>query len=957
MRDRLLQQLKIRPSEAGNVGLMALYLLMAVSAFIIGRITRDALFLSAYSREDLVYMYMIVAVAVSGPAYLYTRVADRFRRDRIIVATLSFFIVSILGIRLLLYTGKPWVYALLYVWIEVVGAFLMIQFWTFSGDIFSSRQAKRVFPIIGGGGVLANILCGATVSALVRGIGTENLLYPLAAALMICLAIAAKMGQREQNRLQDAIVGRQTRGTGQKSGVRSSLGEVFQSNHLRIIAGMTVATFITVQFIDYQFKALTKAHYTTGAVTRMDELSAFYGYFYTATGVVAAVMQFGLTGRLLERFGVVVSLLILPVSLLSGSVAMLAGVAGVFAAAVFTKGAENSMRYSVYDATMQVLYMPVPGHLRGRAKSFIDGILKPGAMGFAGLVLWLLMSHSQLPVSALAYVSIGLLVLWIGLILTIRTEYVAQLLSSLRRRRLDFSQRQLTISDENTLAALRRALASEDASEVRNALELARRIVDADLSSALMPLLSRDETDIRIAVLDMLGAHKNVRHAAQIQKLFYDPADDVWAAAVRAYCANIGEPALRVVGQFLYSDAASVRAAAVSSLIKHGGLDGILASAEHLKFMLESEEEEHRFHGAQVLCDIGVKNFYQPVLRLMRDPSLKVQNAAIRAAGAMGSPELIPALIYKLSRRETRRHASLALIAYGDKVVDTLGKVLQHEPEDPEIRSLVPRILERIGTQHCLDVLLDAIDVEQRQVRREVARSTAQLRARLGARVDQGPVLAAIADELKNHYQLLAASADLARTSDDASVLVRDALAEQRERSLDLVFRLLAIRYPLKSIELIQLNLKSDKPSVRANAVEVLDNLIDKNTRRMLLPLLEDAEPARVLARGEELFDMRRQPPAAWIREFLDTSDTWLLTAAIHAVGQQGNASDASAIRTQLGHGSPVVREAAVGALHALLDADAFDEACDPLRDDDDPVVARYTEHLFVARDVAPLAV
>jgi hypothetical protein len=118
---------------------------------------------------------------------------------------------------------------------------------------------------------------------------------------------------------------------------------------------------------------------------------AMFCLFSAATGVIAAVMQLAVTGRLLERFGVVSALLVLPVTLFAGLVSHIASMLSAFAAVVFTKGAENAFRYSIYDATMQVLYTPVSSQVRGRAKTFIDGIVKPVSGGLAGAAMVMIM--------------------------------------------------------------------------------------------------------------------------------------------------------------------------------------------------------------------------------------------------------------------------------------------------------------------------------------------------------------------------------------------------------------------------------------------------------------------------------------------------------------------------------------------------------------------------------------
>ncbi len=963
MSDRILEVLKIKQEEFFKVAAMAGYLFLAVSCFITGRISRDALFLKEFDREMLAYMYITVGVAVPLPAWLYAKVADKFRRDHIIQVTLLT-LFTILGVTYLWLNSAPSAatYIFLYNFVELLGAFLMIQFWTFAGDIFASREAKRLFPVVGGGGVLAGMLSGVTVGQFGKAYGADSLLLLMMGMLLGCFLLASRIGKRERVRLQEAIAERSSRKT-TKAGspqLRGDIKDVFQSKHLKIIAGMTVATFITVPLVDYQFKVMAKDFYTSGGVTSQDGLTHFFGLFYTLTGVVAAVTQFGFTGRILERFGVVTSLMVLPVSLLIGTVGtitarLLQQAAWMFPLAVYAKGAENSFRYSIYDATMQVIYTPVPGHVRGRAKTFIDGILKPWSQAFAGVFMAVVVTGLALDLSILSYMAFALVLAWCGLVLAIRREYVAQLLETLRKRRLDFSQGALSISDEQTVSVLRAALRHDDLAKVRNALALAPRVEGHDLSDDAVHLLKRDEAEVRRRALLILAKGQSMRFAHAIQDMFEDEDPAVRAEAVRAFCAVVGEPAIRVVQGHLLADSAQVRGAAVASLIKHGGLEGILLSAEHLKEMQTSADHALRLAAAEVFGEIKVRNFYQPVLALLRDPSLRVQAAAIRAAGAMRSTELIPALVYKLSRRETARAAGAALVEFGPAVVPTLGKVLGHAPEDPHIRRQIPRILERIGTREAFDILIEALHVDDPDTRREAARSAARLREKLDIPVDADPVRELIDEEIRAYYQRLAALDDLAAVAGDSGPdLLRSALEERMERTFDRIFRLLGIIYPLKTIELIQSNLKSTQLTVRSNAVEVLDNLLERDEKRKLLPIVEDLAPgqagapaanrARVLERGQEFFPIKRQDVPDWVRDFLGSKEPWLVVVALYVVRELGLSGVQDQVLDHTQHSHPVARETALRTLEVLMSPPELLPVAEELAQDRDAHVRRYAK-------------
>ncbi|MBN2360952.1 MAG: MFS transporter [Deltaproteobacteria bacterium] len=943
--DKLLWMLfKIRPVERRRALLMWLYLLAAVSAFIMGRIIRDTLFLSRFDRTALAYNYVTVAISVALPAFVYTRVADRFRRDKQIQVVLAILIVSLLLSRALAETEAAWFYFAFYNWIEVLGAFLMIQYWTFATDVFSSREAKRLFAFIGGGGVLANVVCGVAVAGLVKQLGTENLMLVQAGLLGICLVCAVLVGREQRERLAEATVHRRA-GVRAKSsrGIADDVRVVFASKHLQVVAWMTAITFISVQFIDFAFKATTREHF------QGDQLSVFYGYFFSVSGVLAALIQLVVTRPLLERFGVMVTLIVLPLGLLGGS---LAGVvsAGALWAATLAKGAENTFRYSFYDATMQVLYAAVPAEIRGRAKAFIDGIFKPIAIGLAGGLLLLLVQAIGVPVAHLYWVAMLFVVIWIGLVLGIKKEYVSQLMATLRKSRLNFQETALDITDQRTIEVLSQTLCSSNSREVFSALELVPRVRGPVLLPAVARLTEHAAPEIRLTALRLLGRGETegAFFLDQISARFGDDSEQVRTEAIRSFCAVARERAIPVVRPLLSDPSPSVRAAALAGMMQHGGLDGILSSADVFKSMLSDQAPAVRRQAAWVLGQIRVRNFFQPVLELMQDSDPVVQNAAIAAAGEMQSPELLPVLIYKLGRRDTARAAHLALVRYGPPAVAVLAKVLAHEAEETAIRRQVPRILAAIGTAQCLELLIDRLGVRDPDVRWEVARAAARLRDRLPqSSIAPGRVKPFLHDEIKAYYQGLAALVDIGgvETARGQDLLV-DAIHERLARNLDRIFRFLGILYPLRTIEIVFRNLRSISAPVRANAIELLDNLLEKETARLVLPILDEGAVEQKIQFGAGVFALARRQRTEWLAAFLGGDDPWLRTCALYDVGETGLTDFVPQVQAGLSDPNPLIRETSVRALSVLLDHQRFGELCQHLVEEDEGV-RRYTEALL----------
>ncbi len=947
--DRALWTLfKVRAAEKRRVLLMALYLLAAVSAFIIGRITRDSLFLSRFDRSALAYNYVTVAFAVAIPLYFYSRVADRFRRDRMILAVLGLLMVLLGLARVGAALEVGWFYFVFYNFIEVFGSILIIQFWTFASDLFSSREAKRLFPLIGGGGVLANLACGPPVAALTDQIGTANLMYVQIILLAVCALCVMLLARDQHDRLVEAASQRKVAQvkspTKQGSSFIEDLRVVFRSKHLQIVAALTCITFISVQFIDFSFKDVVSRHY------QGDMLTKFFANFYAVSGAAAAVIQFLITRRLLERFGVVVALALLPLLLFGGAVTA-ALTFGALWAATLAKGTENSLRYSVYDATMQVLYTAVPAEVRGRAKALIDGNLKPIASGLAGGLLLLMVRYFGMPPHHLYWVSLGFLAIWLGLVLGIKREYVRQLMATLRKRRLNFEESSFEITDARTIEVLQRALRSEQTREVLNALELVPRIRGDQVFEAVAGCTAHTEAQVRQTALRLLadGSAAAIEHIDLVTERFLDEDDEVRAEAIRTFCSLVRERALQTVRRHLSDSSPLVRAASVAGLMRHGGLDGILTSADEFKAMMADADPLVRQQAARVLAEIQVRNFFQPVLELMQDPVTSVQLAAIAAAGAMQSPELIPVLVYKLAHRETARAAQIALIAYGGTVAPTLAKVLAHEDEELAIRRQVPRILGAIGDTRCLEILLDNLGVRDGRLRWEVARASGRLRDRsTEAQVPPARVKPHLITEVQLYYQTLAALADIGGLDIPPGVdLLSDAMRERLKRSIDRIFRFLAILYPLRTVELVYRNLESPSKVVRSNATELLDNLLEKDLGRLILPIIDEGPIEQKIQFGETAFDLQRRPRHQWLEVFLGDDDTWLRVCALYDIGETGLQEFVPQAQAGLADPDPLVRETAVRALSVLVPPEQLHQHCAGVIEDRDKTVQSYTRSLL----------
>src|SRR5215213_5888779 len=195
MLQRVRRFLDIRPGEGLPVLLTFSYIWIVVASFLLAKPIRSGLFLGEHEAYDLVYVYAAVPLVLSLFVPLYTRVAARFGSRTVTVATLLGFSLNVLLFwylfRFHAFQRLPDVF---YVWVSCYGVIAPVQAWSFANSLFDTRQAKRLFGLIGAGASLGAMSAGVLARVLVEPVGgTVNLLLVL--ALLIAAAAVRPRGR------------------------------------------------------------------------------------------------------------------------------------------------------------------------------------------------------------------------------------------------------------------------------------------------------------------------------------------------------------------------------------------------------------------------------------------------------------------------------------------------------------------------------------------------------------------------------------------------------------------------------------------------------------------------------------------------------------------------------------------------------------------------------------------
>src|SRR5687767_6537805 len=255
MLQRVRRFLDVRPGEGLAVLLTFLYISIVVAAFLLAKPIRNGLFLGQHGPYALVYVYAAVPLALSIFVPVYTRVAARFGSRTVTVGTLIFFSLNVLGFWFAFrYRRFELLPGIFYVWVNCFGVIAPVQAWSFANSLFDTRQAKRLFGIVGSGASFGAISGGLLARELVDRVGgTINLMFVLAALILSAAAVVAIAGLKLRRR------GLRTGRRAARHDFMETLRRIRETPYLRLMAALVFLVALATQWTGFQLDIVTNA--------------------------------------------------------------------------------------------------------------------------------------------------------------------------------------------------------------------------------------------------------------------------------------------------------------------------------------------------------------------------------------------------------------------------------------------------------------------------------------------------------------------------------------------------------------------------------------------------------------------------------------------------------------------------------------------------------------------------
>src|SRR5215204_381442 len=662
-----------------------------------------AMFLGKFHISELPKVLIYSSFLLWTVGYIYSKLEAKLKITVLAKGMTVFMAVSILIFRFAVESMPSGFLFLMLAWFNVLYLLNNLEFWGITSLLFDVRQSKRLFGLISAGDIPAKFIGYTLALLLVSYIGTANLLWIGFGCMMASLPSIHKIEVlgylHKHNNSHKDVKHTQT---------VSHLFKNFSANVLiRRIAIITViasATFIIVNFSFYA-KVKEAVHSDVG-------LAQFIAFFFATVRVVALFVKMIITGRIINKLGIIKSLLVTPILMivLVASVLVSDSLVQPQSLSLYLFGAMaifvDILRTSINTPVFLTLMQPLGTHERLRAHTITKGIMDPFASLLTGVLLMAILqfehdSHLQ----GLNYILMLLGILWIIGIYRIHKQYLKTLLKTISNR--FFNNTEFAINDSSTIGWIKEKLSNGTEAEASNILKMLAAHPSIFNDEIVLSGMEHPSPVIQIQAVQLAGERNIIQSADKLRELLATTLNPAMKAeTIKSLCKiHIEEEAII---PFISSENIDIKRSALTGILKYGNEESRRKAGAYLSGMVLSAEPAIRETAALVLQEFNATAYKGEILQLMDDADREVMKQGFIAAGKLKDDELSRTLLEHLHTHEKLVIESLYLA--GESILPMLETFILARKSSPRQTERLIRLIGRIGAEKSHEVLLHLMD-------------------------------------------------------------------------------------------------------------------------------------------------------------------------------------------------------------------------------------------------------
>ena len=352
------------------VGWSFAYFFCVLSAYYIIRPIREAMGVGS-GPNTLPWLFFATFVTMLIATPIFGWVASKYTRRQFLPWVYLFFISNIIIFWFVFSAAVNnesdhiWLGRVFFVWISIFNLFVVSVFWSFMAEIYTREQGRRLFGFITSGGSIGALMGGVATSFLAVRIGFQNV-FPIA-AIMLLLAIfcikqlRSQITRDSEKTAIEAVVKEKPLGGNPFAGIT----HVFSSKFFSAIAVKSIIASLLGTAL-YMFTA----QLVEVSIPDTNEQTQFFSNINNWTNLLALIGQMLVVKQVVQRFGVGVSMTLLPIASVAGF--LLLAVEPTLVVVALVTVLRRALGFGFSKPTTDMLYSVVTPEEKYKTKNFID---------------------------------------------------------------------------------------------------------------------------------------------------------------------------------------------------------------------------------------------------------------------------------------------------------------------------------------------------------------------------------------------------------------------------------------------------------------------------------------------------------------------------------------------------------------------------------------------------------
>jgi ATP:ADP antiporter, AAA family len=873
--------------------------LMLATGFFMGvfiatyQVTADSMFLNRMGHQ-LDRAFLVAGALGILTTAVYSFFQNRVRFTTVALATIVLILAFTLAAYWLLHFGDKklqdyFVFAL-YAMSGPMTAVLLLSFWGMFGRLFNFKQSKRIIGWIDTGQLIAAIIATLVAIPLTSHLIGDTANYLIVCAISIFIVailltiiassfVLAKNDPREFG----STVRRETRMT-----------KLLKDRYVILLGLFLIISMMTYVLSQYSFQRLVKEQYPDEK-----DLTNFNSFFTGAVYGISLLMQTFVNHRIINNYGLKISLLILPMIMAVFSIGSIfagqffgfdktiapVGFIYFFLFISLSRLLNWSLRESLENPVFKLFFIPLEGRLRFNIQSKVEGVVNESARFIGGLLIFAVAFIPSFTLVHISAVVVLLAVAYFVVVIRLHGGYRNKI--RLKLEGSDVQQDKLEKGFTRITNRLQSLLLVPESTKAVFSFKLLEKINATRAPYWLNTLLKNSDEATHHFANEKVNEFKGLS------------VSDRYVIRIAPERTDLGNKTI-------------LSSHEIAVMLSNGGE----ISKDRIKLLARSSDPAERQYAAELLLHSSREDSLAFLLELLNDNDIQVRKAAINTSIKKNTHEVVNAVIENLGNPLFSNQAMNALLLMGQNTLQSLDTAFYRSGQSTNAKLKLIQVIGRIGGQRAREILWNKMDYPNKVIVSQVLVSLGECGFKAG--VSQvSRIKYAIESDIADISWNLSAIQEIG--DDGFGEAIKASLRSEIHHDIEHIYMLLTMLYDTRSIQLVKENIDSGTSEGITYAIELLDVFLSEQLKQRVIPLLDDVSDNERINRLEYFYP-RIKLDSTLVLKFLinrdfSQSNRWTKACVLFQIGILRIADFKLDLVAQLFNPDPLLHEVAAWAL------------------------------------------